>query len=617
MALSNDLISQFVKAVNDDKKAPTQTTVYGTTVDYNGTTYVKLDGSDLLTPVASTADTKAGERVTVMIKDHTATITGNMSSPAARKGDVDEIGDKISEVEILVADKVSTKQLEAEKARIDNLVTDNVKIREHLEASDATIDTIQSNYLVVNKKLTAHNGSIENLEAKKIDASVVEAKYATIDNLEATTAKVNALESTYGDFKDLTTYKLEAHDATIKNLQAKKLSATDADLRYANIDFTNIGKAAIENFYATSGIIKDLVIGDTSVTGKLVGVTITGDLIEGGTVKADKLVILGEDGLYYKLNVNSLGEATASSDPKYQNGLDGSVIIAKSITAEKVNVHDLVAFDATIGGFNITKNSIYSGSKESATNTTRGIYLDNDGQIAFGDGTSFIKYYKDPDGNYKLEISADNVSIKSSSGGTSMQDVIDSIKRAEASIEQNKEAISLRATKTEVNTIVDDTASDIRETISDANKETLDSCSNNIDKALENYVRTGDYTEYKKTVSTQLEILANQIEMNFSSVSEEITSVDGKTQSKFNELSKYIRYGIEGIEIGSTDSPLILTLDNDVISFTKNGEQIGWWDGVDFHTGNIVVDVQERAQFGNFAYVPRSDGSLMFLKVSG
>lgn len=188
---------------------------------------------------------------------------------------------------------------------------------------------------------------------------------------------------------------------------------------------------------------------------------------------------------------------------------------------------------------------------------------------------------------------------------------------AEASIEQNKEAIDLRVTKTEVTTMVDETASDLRETISDANKETLDSCANNIDKALENYVRTGDYTEYKETVSTQLEILANQIEMNFSTVSEEITSVNGETQAKFNELSKYIRYGVDGIEIGSTDSPLILTLDNDVISFTKNGEQIGWWDGVDFHTGNIVVDVQERAQFGNFAYVPRSDGSLMFLKVSG
>ena len=52
-----------------------------------------------------------------------------------------------------------------------------------------------------------------------------------------------------------------------------------------------------------------------------------------------------------------------------------------------------------------------------------------------------------------------------------------------------------------------------------------------------------------------------------------------------------------------------------MIQFTKNGQPIGWWDGNDFHTGNIVVEVNERAQFGNFAFTPRSDGSLMLLKV--
>ena len=84
MALSHDLISQFAKVINNDKKANSESTSYGTTVEYNGSTYVKLDGSDLLTPVETTADTKAGERVTVLIKDHTATVTGNLSSPVAR-----------------------------------------------------------------------------------------------------------------------------------------------------------------------------------------------------------------------------------------------------------------------------------------------------------------------------------------------------------------------------------------------------------------------------------------------------------------------------------------------------------------------------------------------------
>ena len=110
--------------------------------------------------------------------------------------------------------------------------------------------------------------------------------------------------------------------------------------------------------------------------------------------------------------------------------MNGSVITAKSITAEKVKVDDLVAFDATIGGFNITNSSIYSGAKESVTNTTRGIYLDKNGQISFGDADNYIRYYKASDGTYKLEISADNISIKSGGSGesTSLDSAIDDIK---------------------------------------------------------------------------------------------------------------------------------------------------------------------------------------------
>lgn len=454
MALSHDLISQFAKVINNDKKAKNESTSYGTTVEYNGSTYVKLDGSDLLTPVETTADTKPGERVTVLIKDHTAIVTGNLSSPAARKGDVEEIGNKISEVEILVADKVSAEQLEVEKGRIDNLVTENLRIKEHLEASDAEIDTLQSDYVVVNEKLTAHDAAIENLDAKKIDAEIVESTYATIENLEATNVKVNNLESTYGEFEDLTTKKFTAIDADIKKLDTEKLSATTADAKYATIDFSNIGMAAIQKLFTDSGIIGDLVVSEGHITGKLVGVTIVGDLIEGGTVKADKLVVLGEDGLYYKLNTN--GVTTTAEQTEY-NSLNGSVITAKSITAEKVKVDDLVAFDATIGGFNITNSSIYSGAKESVTNTTRGIYLDKNGQISFGDADNYIRYYKASDGTYKLEISANSVSIKSGSGSSSLDESLDELndkvealkndvltvrQSTEANIEINSQAIT-------------------------------------------------------------------------------------------------------------------------------------------------------------------------------
>lgn len=226
--------------------------------------------------------------------------------------------------------------------------------------------------------------------------------------------------------KNVTADSIIADSAKIKKLETDKISATDADLKYAKIDFANITEATMEYFYSKSGLIKNVTVGDQTITGELVGVTIKGDIIEGGTVKADKLVIKGEDGLFYKLNVDALGEATASSDKKYQNGLDGSAIIAKSITAEQISVKDLVAFGATIGGFKIGDDSIYSGVKSSVDNTTRGIYFDNDGQFSFGDNRDYIKFYKDTDGEYHLKIAAKSLIFGSSS--SSVEDEINTLK---------------------------------------------------------------------------------------------------------------------------------------------------------------------------------------------
>lgn len=207
-------------------------------------------------------------------------------------------------------------------------------------------------------------------------------------------------------FKNVDVEVLKVDHADIEDLKTNKLDAKTANITYANIDFTNIGSAAMEYLYSQSGLIENILIENGKITGTLIGVTIKGDLIEAGTLVADKLVVKGEDGLYYKLNTD--GVTTEAEQTEY-NSLNGSVITAKSITATQISVSDLVAFDATIGGFNITENSIYSEVKDSEGNTTRGIYMDTDGQMNFGDGSNFIKYYKAEDGTYKLAISAESI----------------------------------------------------------------------------------------------------------------------------------------------------------------------------------------------------------------
>ena len=284
-----------------------------------------------------------------------------------------------------------------------HLMTETEKANAPLSPSDAKFRVVTAD-LIRTKELIAQKAEIEDLKATN----------ALIKNLQAEDVKIIG--------------RLDAAEGSIKVLDTKKLSAEDADLRYVNIDFSKIDKAWLQEFYAQSGIIKDLVIGDSTVTGHLVGVTISGDLLEGNTVKADKLVVKGEDGLYYKLNIEGGSTVTPElTKEMLQSGLDGSNIIANTITAEKIQVDDLIAFDATIGGFNIASNAIYSGVKSSVDNTTRGMYLGADGQMNFGDSNNYIKYHKDEKtGKYALEIMADHMIFGST--GTNVQDAIEDLR---------------------------------------------------------------------------------------------------------------------------------------------------------------------------------------------
>lgn len=587
MALSNDLISQFVKVTKDEVDTKKETTVYGTIVEKDGDKYVKLDGSELLTPITSTTDAENNERVTVMIKDHGATVTGNISSPSARTETVKEIGNKITEAEILIANKVDTSVLNAESARIDNLVTENVSIKERLTASEADIDNLEADNVTINNKLTAQSASIESLDAQKLSATDADLKYATITNLNATNATVHNLEADYGDFKQLTTDNFTAVNADI----AGKLTATQADLKYANIDFSNIGSAAIEEFFSKSGMIENIVVGEGTVTGKLVGVTISGDSIEANTIKADKLVVLGSDGLYYKLNVNALGETTASSDPKYQNGLDGSAIIAKSVTASKISVTDLVAFDATIGGFHITDSAIYSGVKESVDNTTSGVYLDKNGQFNTGDSINYLKYYKDAENNYKLEVSADLLLL-----GANNKDVEAELDNTKADVTNAKDTISSAQVS------IDSLNSQIKNLITDENGTSL------MIQTTEGW--TFNISNMSEAIDSATENITNL--KNDSDVIKSDISILQNSVDDLSGLSDYIKIGSYNgqpcLELGEVENDFKTRITNTEIQFIDG-------DSIPAYIGNKKLnisnaEVTDELQFGGFVWKKRENGNM-------
>ena len=439
MSLSKNLINQFVKVVNYEKKESKESTVNGTYKVIDGVKYVQIDGSDIWTPVNSMVQADDGDRVKVSIKDHNATITGNITNPSAGsssvqdiKDTVDEHGNTIKQINnsieqqgnsIIQIDN-SIKQVENTILQYDNTINQqNNKIQQFentINQQNNTIEQIGNNITQmgddiesINNTVIAQGNTITQHDNLIEQQGNIISQQGNIIVQQGTT-----LETFNSQIKIINSgFKIEDGVLTgLSDIIVEKLKTDSLDATYANIDFTNINYAAVKKIFTESGIIKDLVVEEGNITGELVGVTIKGDLIEANTLKADALVVKGENGLYYKLNVDALGETTASSDEKYQNGLDGSVIVANSITAEKISVSDLVAFDATIGGFNITENSIYSGVKNSVNNTTRGIYFNNNGEFAVGDARNFMKYFYDgTDKVYKLQISAGSIIMGGSS----------------------------------------------------------------------------------------------------------------------------------------------------------------------------------------------------------
>lgn len=104
MGVSNELISQFAKITNDQKTSRIdEVTLYGEVIEYQDMICVKFDGTEEITPVTTVvekdeqgnitnykygaASVKTGDRVSVNLKNHSATITGNLSDPPAGRAE--------------------------------------------------------------------------------------------------------------------------------------------------------------------------------------------------------------------------------------------------------------------------------------------------------------------------------------------------------------------------------------------------------------------------------------------------------------------------------------------------------------------------------------------------
>ena len=268
-------------------------------------------------------------------------------------------------------------------------------------------DILQANKITANtgifEHLIANDAQIKTLKTDKLDVDVANMKQATIDTLKAGTAQVQGL-----------------------------------DAAYANIDGANIGEAFIGNVFTKNAMIEGAIVTTLNAAGEIVAVKLNADYIDAHSIKVDRLILLGQDGLYYTLNAN--GETVEQSQTN-ENSLNGSIITAQSITASKVAVNDLAAFQATIAGLILEDGTIHTIGKTSALSTVDGFYIgsadgagaleDKDGDtilaandddfdtssdycdgIAIGNGINYLRFV-----NGKIQINSDGLRVNADNDG--------------------------------------------------------------------------------------------------------------------------------------------------------------------------------------------------------
>ena len=136
---------------------------------------------------------------------------------------------------------------------------------------------------------------------------------------------------------------------------------------------------------------------------------------------------------------------------------------------------------------------------------------------------------------------------------------------------------------------VDDELTEIRNTIVEQNTTLTNTCEEIILGALSSYTETGDFESFKETFESQLQLLSDQMNLRFTETISQIENVDGDLQEKYNTITKYFTFDINGLEIGQVDSPYKVVIDNDRYSMLVNDVEVLWIANGEVHTPEITI----------------------------
>ena len=228
---------------------------------------------------------------------------------------------------------------------------------------------------ITGAKLSSNSVGTAQLKAASITARKIAVEAITTELLAAETVTADKLAA-----GSVTTDKIGANAVTATNIAGKTITAdqiaagsiTGDEIASQTITAVNIAsktitadqlKAALitaDCGLIDTGAIQTAQIADGSITDAKI-VSLNADVITSGTIKAERLLLTGSDGLIYEINATSSGlSKTELAKEDYQKYLNGTVIVAKSLTAAQIAAE-------TITGNEIAANTIKAANIDVAS----------------------------------------------------------------------------------------------------------------------------------------------------------------------------------------------------------------------------------------------------------
>ena len=301
MSLSSELASQFAKVTNDTNRNTNGTKLHGTITMLGEVPHVKLDGTEELTPISRTVEVAEGDRVEVMIANHSATVTGNLTDPSigimragALESSITQTAEQIqlqgSDLEKNLDSKITqtATEIRSEVSDLDGRFSENITTVENSIRNDMTnslasmSDSLTgiSNDLSgleesTNSSISAINASIESItfNVSNLDSKITQTAADIRSEVSAEVTDLNAtIANTETGIRD--TINIEVANLDSKITQTATSIQTDVSAKFKTVDgeiekFSTF-KQTVEgfSFMGTGGTVK-INGGDINLTGAI------------------------------------------------------------------------------------------------------------------------------------------------------------------------------------------------------------------------------------------------------------------------------------------------------------------------------------------------------------